>query len=196
LSPTQAGRQVEKALSDGKFLLKPHVTIAIAQSRSQRVSVLGEVHAPGRYTVETNTTLFDVLAQAGGGTENCADMIYVMRPEADGTVRRFAVDLKGLADGMSGSDTQTVRGGDTVYVPRADQFYIYGEVQQPNMYKIEHGMTVVQAIARAGGVTARGSDRRIEVRRRGKDGQSVVSGTKLTDPVQPDDVIRVKDSIF
>ncbi|MDB6044574.1 MAG: epsE [Gammaproteobacteria bacterium] len=196
LSPAEAGRQVEKALRDGKFLLTPHVTIAVAQSRSQRVSVLGEVHAPGRYTIESHTSLFDVLAQAGGGTENCADVVYVMRPEADGAVRRFTVNLKGLADGVSGSDTQTLRGGDTVYVPRADQFYIYGQVQQPNMYKVEHDMTVVQAIARAGGVTARGSERRIEIRRRGRDGRSVVISAKLTDPVQPDDVIRVKDSIF
>lgn len=70
-------KRIEKTLRDRGILLDPHVTISVVQSRSQRVSVLGEVGAPGRYPVESNTTVFDLLAQAGGTTENSADVIYI-----------------------------------------------------------------------------------------------------------------------
>jgi polysaccharide export outer membrane protein len=196
LSPAEASERVERALKDGKYLVNPHVTITLAESRSQRVSVLGEVRTPGRYTIESNTTVFDVLAQAGGGTENCADTVYVLRPNATGAVARYAVDLEALAGGNGGTSAATLKGGDSIYVPRADRFYIYGEVQQPNMYKLESGMTIVQAIARAGGITTRGSEKRIEVRRRSTNGTMVVSRANSTDAVRADDVIRVKESIF
>jgi polysaccharide export outer membrane protein len=196
LSPAEASERVERALKNGKYLVDPHVTITLAQSRSQRVSVLGEVRTPGRYTIESNTTVLEVLAQAGGGTADCADIVYVLRPDPKGAVARYAVNLKGLADGNGGMSTPTLRGGDSVYVPRADRFYIYGEVQQPNMYKLEPGMTVVQAIARAGGVTTRGSEKRIELRRRRENGALIVTRANPTDPVRADDVIRVKESIF
>ena len=196
LSPGEASQRVERALKDGKYLVNPHVSITLAQSLSQRVSVLGEVRTPGRYSIESNTTVFDVLALAGGGTADCADTVYLLRPGADGDVTRYAVDLTKLTNGASGSSVPRLRGGDSVFVPRAERFYIYGEVQQPNMYKLEGGMTIVQAIARAGGMSPRGSDRRIEVRRRAGNGTTVISHAELTDVVRADDVIRVKESIF
>jgi polysaccharide export outer membrane protein len=196
LSPGEASQRIERALKDGKYLVDPHVSLTVAQSRSQRVSVLGEVRTPGRYVIESNTTVFDVLAQAGGGTENCADTVYVLRPGSDGKIVQYPVDLKGMTHGASGSPVPMLRGGDSVYVPRAEQFYIYGEVQQPNMYKLEPGMTVVQAIARAGGMTPKASQKRVEVSRRDQNGASVVTHAELTDPVRANDVIRVKESIF
>lgn len=195
LSPTEAGERIEDALKRGKYLVDPHVTLTVAESRSQRVSVLGEVRTPGRYPIESNTSVFDVLAQAGGGTENCAETLYVLRPGPDGVVTRYVVHLGALSGAGAGS-APTLRGGDSVYVPRADRFYIYGEVQQPNMYRLEPGMTIVQAIARAGGVTAKGSEKRIEVRRRREDGATVVARVRPTDPVEADDVIRIRESLF
>ncbi len=73
LSPVDAGTKVEKALSKGQFLVDPHVSITIVQSRSQRVVVLGEVKTPGRYAVDPNSSIMDLLAQAGGLTDKAAD---------------------------------------------------------------------------------------------------------------------------
>jgi polysaccharide export outer membrane protein len=196
LSPSEAGRALEKALSDGKFLIDPHVTITVVQSRSQRVSVLGEVGTPGRYPIESNTTIFDLLAQAGGARETSSDIVYLLRPDANGQIIRYPINLKGLVDQKNAMPTQALQGGDSIFVPRAPQFYIFGEVTAPNMYRIEPGMTVVQAIARAGGVTPRGSRNRVELKRKDADGQEHIVKAKLSDLVQPDDVIRVKESIF
>jgi len=89
-----------------------------------------------------------------------------------------------------------IQNGDTIFVPRAPVFYIYGEVQRGGAYKLEQGMTVMQAISVGGGLTLRGSDRRLEVRRRADSGQTQQAGIKLTDVVQPNDVIYVKESFF
>jgi polysaccharide biosynthesis/export protein len=199
LSPSDAGTKVEQALKTGGFFNDPHVTVSLLQSRSQRVSVLGQVKTPGRYTVDGKMTLFDVLAQAGGVTEEGADFVYVLRPDGKGGVNRLTVKLAGLS-GSSGGDTvvsmEQLQGGDTLVVPKAERFYISGEVTAPNMYRLEPGMTVLEAVARAGGITQRGSQSRIEIKRPTKDGHYTTFHAKLSDKVEPDDVIRVKESIF
>jgi polysaccharide biosynthesis/export protein len=196
LTPVTAAKRVETALSAGQYLVSPHVTIAVLVGKSQRVSVLGEVHTPGRYPIEPNTSVFDLLAQAGGTTQDSADVIYVSRHAADGSIDRYPVDLKVLSDSLGKDSSRTLQSGDEIMVPRAEQFYIYGEVTTPNKYRIERGMTVIEAIARAGGVTPRGSDRRVEIKRIGKDGKYIIQRAKASDLVEPNDVIRVKESIF
>ena len=196
LSPDAAARRAEQALKDGKFFVNPHVTITVTQSLSQRVSVLGEVKTPGRYPVDAKTSIVDLIAQAGGFTELSADVVYVSRTDAAGNVKKFAVNMRGLNDAKNTMPLQVLRGGDSVFVPRAAQFFILGEVQKPAMYKLEPNMTVVQAISVAGGITLKGSDRRVEIRRPGKNGAETIIKAKSNDLVQPDDVIRVKESIF
>jgi polysaccharide export outer membrane protein len=201
MSPAEASQKIEKALRDGKFLLKPQVTLAVLVSRSQRVSVLGQVGHPGLYPIESNTSIFDLLALAGGALDTSADEIFLLRTDAAGNVQRYPINLKGL-EALKGLDdakqsipTQALHGGDSVIVPRAEQFYIYGEVTTPNKYRVEPQMTVIQAISRAGGVTPRGSERRVDIKRL-SNGNYVTIKAKLNDLVKPDDVIHVKESIF
>jgi len=195
LSPAEASKRIEKALKDGNFLVDPHVTLTVTVSRSQRVSVLGQVGKPGLYPIEANTTIFDLLALAGGSLDTASEEIFLLRADASGTVQRYPINLKGLDQAKGVVPGQTLRGGDSLFVPKADQFYIYGEVTTPNKYRVEPDMTVVQAIARAGGVTPRGSERRVDIKRL-VDGKYVTVKAKLNDPVKPDDVIHVKESIF
>jgi polysaccharide export outer membrane protein len=88
------------------------------------------------------------------------------------------------------------KGGDSVFVPHADFFYKYGEVTQSNRYRLEPGMTVSQAIARAGGITPRGSDRRVDINRKDADGREQTFRAKQGDLVRADDMIHVRESIF
>jgi polysaccharide export outer membrane protein len=196
LSPAEASQRIEKALRDGKFLVDPHVTISAIVSRSQRVSVLGEVGHPGRFVIESNIDILDLLAEAGGVTDNASDVVYLLRPDKEGNVVRTEISLKAMAKGSRAGSGQAIKGGDSIYVPRAEQFYIYGEVTAPGKFRVEPGMTVVQAIARAGGLTPRGSQRRVEIKRLQSDGSYTTSSAKLDEPVRSDDVIRVKESIF
>jgi polysaccharide export outer membrane protein len=196
LSPDQASRKIEKALKDGSFLVNPHVNLTLVQSVNQLVAVLGEVGKPGRYQVGANTTIFQLLAQAGGVGANSADVIFLIRADASGEQTRTPIDLKGYTNANSVLPTQKFKGGDSVFVPRADLFYIYGEVTNPNEYRLEPGMSVIQAIARAGGLTPRGSDRRVDIKRTGSDGREQTFRAKQSERVQANDVIHVKESIF
>src|SRR6185437_2719892 len=200
----QAAQRIAQALKSGGYFVNPVVTVSLVQTRSERVSVLGEVKTPGTYPIVTGTTVYGLLAQAGGETANGADVVYVRRHEADGHVASFPIDLQSLG-GAGGpaalgaanqAASRRLQGGDELYVPQAEHFYIYGEVSAPNLYKLEPGMTIIQAVARAGGITPRGSSRRIDVKRQGKDGRYVISHAAPDELVQPDDVIRVKESLF
>jgi polysaccharide biosynthesis/export protein len=198
LSPNEAGQKIEAALRKGQFLVDPHVTLTVVVSRSQRVSVLGEVKNPGRYPMESNTTVLDLLAQAGGATEKGSDIIYILRPDGSGNLERFKVNLNGAVDIKDATPAvlQTLRGGDSIYVPVAEQFYIAGQVHAPAMYRLESGMTLLEAIARAGGITERGSASRVQIKRRNPKGGYIVISGKPAEKIQPDDVITVKERIF
>jgi len=79
---------------------------------------------------------------------------------------------------------------------RAGQFYINGEVRTTGVLKLDPGMTVLQAIAKAGGVTERGSARRVSIKRRNAQGSYTVISAKSEEKIQPDDVITVKERLF
>ncbi len=196
LSPAQAGARIEKALRDGKYLVDPHVTLLVTQSRSQRVSVLGEVSKPGRYAIQSDTSILDLLAEAGGVTAIGGDTVVILRSDKDGAISRIPVNLQSLSSGTKGMTDVSLRGGDSVLVPAAPQFYIYGEVATPGKFKMESNMTVIEAIARAGGVTPRGSTRRVFIKRRNADGSYSTKKVKLSELLRPDDVVRVNESIF
>lgn len=196
LTVGKAAARVATAYRTEKYLTDPQVTLTLAHARNTQISVLGAVKSPGRFPLDARTTVLDALAQAGGVTENGASVIVLLRADRAGKVTRYGIDLRGLGQGRSAVPTLALRGGDALYVPPADQYYIYGEVKAPNMYRLEPGMTVVQAISRSGGITPRGSERRIEIRRRKPDGSYAVTDAELSDPLQPDDVVRIKERIF
>jgi polysaccharide export outer membrane protein len=81
-------------------------------------------------------------------------------------------------------------------VNNAPIYYIYGEAQKPGSYRVQRGMTVMQALAQGGGPTARGSQNRLRLDRTQPDGSVVQITPRLTDPVQPGDVLFVRESIF
>jgi polysaccharide biosynthesis/export protein len=198
LSPSAAGHAVEAALIKGQFLVNPHVTFTIVKSRSQEVSVLGQVHEPGVFPIASNTTLLELLAQAGGETEEGADTVYILRAGSDGAMHRLSVNLQELSESGSAPEAAeiTMQGGDQVYVPRGAEVFVMGEVRQPGKFKLEAGMTVLEVVAHAGGVTNMGSTHRIVIRREGPDGKYHQISANLTDKVQPNDVINVRERIF
>jgi polysaccharide export outer membrane protein len=194
LSADQAASRIAKALKDGGYFVDPKVSVRATQTQGQFVSVVGEVQTQGRYPITPRTTILDLLAQAGGMKDTAADLGYILRKDDDGRLNRYPVNLNVLADGKEASPT--LLGGDSLLVPRAEHFSIEGEVATPGRYRIEPGMTITQAIARAGGITERGSERRIQLKRAVTAGQYQTTRPKPGDLVQPNDIIRVKESIF
>jgi polysaccharide export outer membrane protein len=168
----------------------------IVYVHARDVSVMGQVNRPGKYAVTGGVrTLGDFLSIAGGISPSGSDTITVTTVR-DGKQQRFEVDIDDLFRTGNNSANIELTSGDTVYVPRAPMFYLYGEVQRPGSFRIERNMTFNQALAQAGGLTARGTKRDMQVERRDAKGVVQKLTPELNDLVQQDDVIYVQESWF
>lgn len=191
-----AEAKIAQALRSGNYLRSPQVNIVLLQVRGNQVAVLGQVHKPGRFPLETfNVRVSDMLAAAGGVTP-MGDDVLIVTGTRNGQPFRKVIDIPGLFLNSRSQDDILLAGGDTLYVNKAPVYYIYGEAQRPGPYRIERGMTVQQALAQGGGPTPRGSTSRLRLTRTGPDGRTIESDARLTDPVQPGDVLFVRESLF
>ena len=181
---TEAANRIAEALKSGQFLKNPQVSVAVLTARSRQVSVLGMVARPGRYVIEDpKGGIAEVIAAAGGITAGANESVTVIRDGEPKKVATLSTDFE-------------LKPGDTIYVDRGPTFYIYGEVIRAGAYPVQPGQTVMQAISLAGGITPRGSERRLKLRRPGPDGQVVETDAKLQDQVKADDVIFVREALF
>lgn len=192
LATGEAERQIAGRLESGGFLRQPQISVLVSQFESQKIAVMGQVIKPGQYPLERSSRVLEFLAAAGGvDNATAGDQAVLLRRDG----QRVPVDLHLLFEGDAAQNF-ALDAGDTIYVPRAPQFYIYGEVQKPGVYRLERNMTVSQAITAGGGLTVRGTERRPLVKRRGDDGKErelVVGGSDL---LQRDDVLYIKESWF
>jgi polysaccharide export outer membrane protein len=198
--------ELRKRLADGYFK-NPQVSVAVEQYRSQRIFVIGEVRAPGAYPLTGDMTLIEALARAGSTTQEAAGEAVISRlpvgkkatapilPNQDETSDVIRVNIRDLQGGQL-SQNIALQDGDTIYVPRAETIYVFGQVRTPGAYPLRTmDTTVLQALSLAGGVTDRGSTNRIKIVRL-VNGQKVELNAKLGDPVKPGDTIIVRERFF
>jgi polysaccharide export outer membrane protein len=197
---------LRKQLSDGYFK-NPQVTVAVEQYRSQRVFVIGEIRVPGAYPLTGDMTLIEALARAGSTTAEAGGEAVIVRapvgrtatapllPNQDATAEVIRVNIRDLQSGQI-SQNVALRDGDTIFVPKAETIYVFGQVRSPGAYPLKsHDTTVLQALSLAGGITDRGSTSRIRIVRI-VDGKKVEIGVKLSDPVKPGDTVIVRERFF
>lgn len=196
LTATGAEQRIAKLLRDGGYVLRPQVTVQVGQIRSSVISILGQVGKPGRYPIETvGAKVSEMIATAGGVVPGGADVVTLVGTR-NGRPIKLDIDLPAILQSGKTELDIPVENGDIIYADRAPSAYIYGEVQRPGQFKLERGMTLMQALAQSGGLTARGTQRGIKVHRRDASGNVTVSDLGLNDPVARDDVIYVKESLF
>ena len=210
-----AENEVKGRLAAG-FLKDPQVTIAVEHYRSQQIIMMGEVRQPGTLQFTGSMTLLEALARVGSTTENAGMEVVIVRSAATGSgavpapqnpnlvpplpnpngagPETIRVNLKTLQSGTL-TENVVLRAGDTVFVPRAATVFVSGHVRTPGEYPIRTGMTVRQAIALAGGVTDRGSTRRLQIIRQ-VDGKEVTISVDLTTIVQSGDTLVVRERFF
>ena len=195
LSTAAAETKIASMLQRGGFVKNPQVNLLVTALTSQQVSVLGQVNRAGRYPIDGPRSVLDLLALAGGISPDGGDVVTVIR-KRNGKVLKDQIDtaeLMRIADMTGNSDVQA---GDIIFVDRAPRFYIYGEVQRPGQLRLERQMTVLQALSAGGGLTLRGTERGLRVKRRDQDGKLQTIDVKGDDLLQPNDVVYVKESLF
>ena len=192
LSARNAEVLVSNQLIAGHYLKQPQVLISVTDYQSQKVSVMGQVAKPGQYVLTKSQRVLEVLAQAGGVMNDAAadDATVVSK---DGT--SSVIDLRKLFAGDT-SANRAVQDGDTIVVPRSPQFYIYGEVQHPGVYRLERNMTLPQAIAAGGGLTLRGTARSVTIKRIDSAGIEQKLSLHQARQLRNADVIIIKESLF
>jgi polysaccharide export outer membrane protein len=195
LTPSAAEKKLAGLLQSGGYLRKAEVTIAVSVAQSQQLSVLGYVNRPGRYAIDGKRMLTDVLALAGGVNADGGDTATLIRTR-DGKTNKEVIDLLDMVRSADFKHNAQLQGGDVIYVERAPKFYIYGEVQRPGAYRLDRNMTVVQALSSGGGLTPRGTERGLRIKRRDADGKLQVLNAKHDDVLQADDVVYVQESLF
>jgi len=181
------------------YLKDPRVTVEIDRYVSQRVFVIGEVHTPGAVPLTGPMTLLEVLARAGSLTEQAGGDLVILRggdqsavgplvPGQGGTSELGRLSVQQLRRGAVATNV-ILADGDTVFVPRAENVFVLGLVNRPGPFVFESGLTVVRALALAGGTTALGSTGRVRIVR-------VVDGKRTESKAQLDDVLQPGDTII
>jgi len=196
--------EIKRLLKDG-FFKDPQLSVGVEQYRSQKIHIVGEVRNPGTYPLAGEMSLIEAVARAGSTLPSASGEALVVRakagqqtsapvlPNGDDT-DVTTVDLRQLQSG-SFSQNVSLRDGDTIFVPRAESIYVFGQVKNPGAYPIQRTTTVLQALSLAGGVNERGATGRIKIVRIEK-GKTVEVKTKLTDIVRAGDTIMVPERFF
>lgn len=196
--------ELKRLLRDG-FFNNPQLSVGVEMYRSQKIHVVGEIRNPGTYPLTGDMSLIEAIARAGSTLPSASGEVLIVRSKSgirtpspqspDGhTVDVKTVDLKQLQSGALGQNFP-LRDGDTLFVPRAESVYVFGQVKSPGAYPIQRNTTVLQALSLAGGVTDRGATGRIKIVRVEK-GRTVELRVKLTDVVRPGDTIMVPERFF
>ncbi len=196
LTLEEAQNVIERRLQDGGYVRNAHVTIFLDESASQGVTILGEVARPGIYPALGDRRLYDMISAAGGFTQSAGRKVSIVRQhDSSSTItvnlpRDLSTDLK---------DNIEIRPGDTITVPRAPVVYVVGEVGRPTGLLIDNGtLTVLQALALAGGTTHTAKMGGTCIIRKGPNGmtETKVPLKKMLEAKAPDVTLQADDILF
>jgi polysaccharide export outer membrane protein len=205
--------ELEKKLAsllEEKYLRQARVSVFIKEYQSKRVSVLGAVGKPGMYELIGSVSLLEMISQAGGLTDQAASELYVLREGENGSQTRLAIDLNDLIIHNNQKLNIPLMPKDVINIP-IDQIinvYVFGAVRNPGALQVKQSkkITLLQAIAQAGGTAEGASKSGIVIKRKdNKTGKEtnikvnlgdIIKGKKQDIELQEGDVVYVPESIF
>lgn len=177
----QARDVIEQHLRD--FFTHPHVTVGVEEYTSNYITVLGRVQTAGRQRFANPPTLAEVLANAGAmpilDKQATLNRCAIMR----GRDKLIWVDLKALLNGDLAYNLR-MKKGDIVFIPDSSEtaIYVLGAVPKPGSYRLSPRMTVLDALAQAGGPTADADQQKIGVYRAASRQAQVLDFAQLLGP--------------
>jgi polysaccharide biosynthesis/export protein len=195
LDVNQVAAAIAEGLADG-YVVAPQVSVFIEEFHSKRAVIMGQVKNPGLYELPGATTLLELISKAGGLTDEADQTVTITRRAPEGTEQTLQVNLQEALAPGEGVQTITVMDGDNILVNQAGLYYVSGEVNRPDAYRLEQGTTVLTAITRAGGFTAAAAKRKVRIIRMVDGQERVLKKVPMHAPIEVNDVIVVPASFF
>jgi len=184
LSLTRFRGDIRDLLIKGGYFVRPEVSVVLVTAASRYATVLGEVGSPGVVALDRVYHLSEVIARVGG--TKSADTVTLTSPS--GQSKDYSLSAIATA---AGDGDPVVEPGAKIFVAAAKTFYIYGQVAQPGTFPIDPGLTVRQAIARGGGLTQLGSERKVKLFRANREMKA-----SLDEKILPGDTVVVGERFF
>ena len=191
MTTSAAADVLTRRYADG-YLVDPHITVSVTEYLSQPVEVYGAVAKPGLYYLQGITSVREILGEAGWiQVEKSNGQILVQRAE-EGTMTLMVEDL------LSGRSNLELRANDVVTLPEGQFIYVDGEVEKPGAILFADGLTVSQALTRAGGPSTFASLRKAYLLRNGErievNIKRILGGRDADIEMAPGDQLFVKSS--
>lgn len=194
---------------EAKYLKNAQVTVFIKDYQSRRVAVLGAVKNPGTYELLGRQTVLQLLSQAGGLTENAGGDLLILRQSKTGISAQLAIDIEKLMVDGNPRLNVPLYPDDILNIPvdKIIRVYVFGEVTRPGALEVRKSknISLLQAIAQAGGTTDRASKSNVTIKKKDELGREVkltvdindiLKGKKPDVPMADGYVVYVPESLF
>lgn len=215
-------RQFEGDLAKGfaRYIREPQVSVTLTEMRSQPVSVIGSVNAPGVHQLQGKKSLVEILSLAGGLRPEAGHHVKITRRKtewgdiplpdaATDSTGKFSiaqVELRGMMEAQNPAANIEVLPHDVISVPRAEMVYVVGDVRKPGGFVLgyKENVSVLQALALAEGLERTAAGKNAKILRMNPttetrvempvDVGKILSGKANDVPLQADDVLFVPGS--
>ena len=200
--------QLLKGLLEDKYMQKASVDVQVREFRSRPISVIGAVKQPGNLGFSGRWTLIEALTAAGGLADNHGNVIHVLRRPDNGLSDQVSIDLDDLLLRADPKVNIPIFANDLINVPGTVEVTVYclGAIANPGAlaFKSNERITLLAAIAHAGGLTDRAGNR-IQIKRTGQvegpqeiilDYKKILAGKEPDVELRHGDVIFIKESFF
>jgi polysaccharide export outer membrane protein len=191
------------------YLKNAQVTIFIKEFQSKKISVMGAVKDPGTHDLIGRQSLLQVISMAGGLSEQASDTVVIFRQFKSAPSQSLVIKLDDLLLKADPRYNIPIFPGDIINVP-GNQYldiYVFGQVKNPGAVRMKKGsdeVTLLRAIAQAGGFTDRARRGKVLVTRTEEgsekkfyvDVKDILSGGRKDFVLQAFDVIFVPESIL
>lgn len=197
-------------LLEEKYLKNARVSVFIKEYQSKLVAVIGAVEKPGMYELVGRLTLLQMVSKAGGFKENASDRLFVLREGQDGATANIAIDLEDLIINGNQKLNIPLQPNDVINIPvdKLINVYVLGAVRNPGRMEVKMSkkITVLQAIAQAGGLADGARKSGVTIKRKDKktgkevkmkvDLGGIMKGKKPDIELKEGDVVIIPESFW
>ncbi len=196
MTVSQVSGKIEKLLADG-YLVNPQVDVFIKEHRSKQAIILGQIRNPGQYELRGTITFLEFISKAGGLTSDAGSRATIKRrKKSDKKKDTIVIDLDKLIKKGDTSLNVSIQDKDSIYITKAETYYVSGEVNKPDSYKYEADITVIKAITKAGGFSKIAAKEKVKIIRTVDGEKLIFKKVNMDALVLPDDVIVVPESLW